>query len=95
MGSGWEAAVHPADLPHYVEGRRASLAFGEPFEHEVRFRRAANGEYRWFLRRAVPVRDTGEDCQVVRQRILKIAIVLNKSVKNCDSSRPIWPTSIG
>ena len=59
MGSGWEAAVHPADLPHYVEGRRASLAFGEPFEHEVRFRRAANGEYRWFLSRVVPLRDSG------------------------------------
>jgi PAS domain S-box-containing protein len=59
MGSGWEAAVHPADLPRYVERRRASLACGEPFEHEVRFRRAADGEYRWFLGRVVPLRDSG------------------------------------
>jgi PAS domain S-box-containing protein len=59
MGSGWEAAVHPADLPRYVERQRASLAFGEPFEHEVRFRRAADGEYRWFLSRVVPLRDSG------------------------------------
>jgi len=59
MGSGWEAAVHPADLPRYVERRHASLAFGETFEHEVRFRRTADGEYRWFLSRVVPLRDSG------------------------------------
>jgi PAS domain S-box-containing protein len=59
MGSGWEAAVHPGDLPRYVERRGASVASGEPFEHEVRFRRAADSEYRWFLSRVVPLRDSG------------------------------------
>jgi PAS domain S-box-containing protein len=59
MGSGWKTAVHPADLPYYAERRRASVASGEPFEHEVRFRRAADGEYRWFLSRSVPLRDSG------------------------------------
>jgi PAS domain S-box-containing protein len=59
MGSGWEAAVHPADLSFYVERLRTSVASGEPFEHEVRFRRAADGEYRWFLSRSVPLRDSG------------------------------------
>jgi PAS domain S-box-containing protein len=58
MGSGWKAAVHPADLPYYVERRSASVASGEPFEHEVRFRCAVNGEYRWFLSRSVPLRDS-------------------------------------
>jgi PAS domain S-box-containing protein len=57
MGSGWKAAVHPADLPRYVERQRASVAFGEPFEHEVRYRRAADEQYRRFLARAVPLRD--------------------------------------
>jgi PAS domain S-box-containing protein len=59
MGSGWKAAVHPADLARYVERRQALVASGEPFEHEVRFRRAADGEYRWFLSRSVPLRDSG------------------------------------
>jgi PAS domain S-box-containing protein len=59
MGSGWKTAVHPADLPRYVERRSASVASGEPFEHEVRFRRATGGEYRWFLSRSVPLRDSG------------------------------------
>ena len=56
-GSGWEAAVHSEDLKRNAEKWRASTATGEPFENEVRFRRA-DGEYRWFLVRAVPMRDT-------------------------------------
>jgi PAS domain S-box-containing protein len=60
MGSGWKAAVHPADLPRYEETQRASVASGDPFEHEVRFRRAADGNYRWFLNRGVPLRGSGD-----------------------------------
>jgi PAS domain S-box-containing protein len=56
-GSGWQAAVHPADLKRHLEKWRTSLATGEPFENEVRYRRAADGQYRWFLSRAVPLRD--------------------------------------
>jgi len=57
IGSGWREAVHPEDLERHAEKWRASLATGELFENEVRYRRAANGEYRWFLTRAVPLRD--------------------------------------
>src|SRR5246127_562339 len=57
VGLGWEAAVHPADRKRHLEKWRASLASGEPFENEVRYRRAADGQYRWFLARAVPLRD--------------------------------------
>jgi PAS domain S-box-containing protein len=56
-GSGWESAVHPQDLKGHVEKWRASLGTGEPFENEVRYRRATDGQYRWFLARAVPMRD--------------------------------------
>jgi PAS domain S-box-containing protein len=57
VGLGWQAAVHAADLKQHAEKWRASLASGEPFENEVRYRRAADGEYRWFLARAIPLRD--------------------------------------
>ena len=57
VGFGWEVALHPKDVDRYVEKRRASLASGDPFEDEVRIRRAGTGEYRWFLSRAVPLRD--------------------------------------
>ncbi|RZU43300.1 PAS domain S-box-containing protein [Edaphobacter modestus] len=56
-GSGWQAAVHPDDLSRVVNRWRASLASGEPLEHEVRVGRVADGAYRWFLIRAVPLRD--------------------------------------
>ncbi len=57
VGSGWQDAVHPADLKRHWEKWCASLASGEPFENEVRYRRAVDGQYRWFLSRAVPLRD--------------------------------------
>src|ERR1700676_1320489 len=57
VGSGWQDIVHPTDLRRHREKWCASLASGEPFENEVRYRRAADGEYRWFLSRAVQLRD--------------------------------------
>jgi PAS domain S-box-containing protein len=54
--SGWQATLHPDDFDEHLSKWRQSLASGEPFEHEARHR-SANGEYRWFLVRAVPLRD--------------------------------------
>jgi PAS domain S-box-containing protein len=49
-------AVHPDDLDRIERRMDASFASGEPFEEEMRIRRT-DGEYRWFLSRAVPLRD--------------------------------------
>ncbi len=57
VGAGWQEAAHPEDLERNMEKWRASLATGKPFEDEVRYRRAADGQYRWFLSRAVPLQD--------------------------------------
>jgi len=56
LGSWWEAVVHHQDLKRHAEKWRASVASGAPFENEVRYR-GADGQYRWFLTRAVPLRD--------------------------------------
>jgi PAS domain S-box-containing protein len=48
--------MHPEELPDVMEKWRAGMAAGEPFEHEMRLRRA-DGAYRWFLVRTVPLRD--------------------------------------
>ena len=53
-GSGWQAVVHPKDMDRHVEKWRSSLTTGQPFENEMRLRRAADGKYRWFLVRGVP-----------------------------------------
>jgi len=52
----WTAVIHPEDVAAIVEKWRASLATGEPFEHEARVRRA-DGEYRWMIHHKVPLRD--------------------------------------
>jgi PAS domain S-box-containing protein len=49
-------ALHPEDLPRALEKWLADLAAGEASEDEMRMRRA-DGEYRWFLIRTVPLRD--------------------------------------
>jgi PAS domain S-box-containing protein len=56
LDSGWQLTVHPDDLAEHLKKWQASLATGGPFENEARYRNA-NGEYRWFLVRAVPLRD--------------------------------------
>jgi len=54
---GGPSIIHPEDLAKYTEKWRASLETGQLFENEARYRRAADGQYRWFLSRAVPLRD--------------------------------------
>jgi PAS domain S-box-containing protein len=47
---------HPDDLAAYVAKWRVAVTTGTPFESEGRLRRF-DGEYRWFLVRAEPLRD--------------------------------------
>jgi PAS domain S-box-containing protein len=55
--SGWRSTVHPEDVSGHMEEWRQSLATGQPLDHEVRLRRTADGQYRWFLVRGMPLRD--------------------------------------
>jgi PAS domain S-box-containing protein len=55
--SGWVKTFHPDDLSRITERWRASETTGRPLDYEVRLRRGSDGVYRWFLIRAVPVRD--------------------------------------
>jgi PAS domain S-box-containing protein len=48
--------IHPQDLARVMEQWSADMAAGNPCEYEIRLRRA-DGEYRWFLVRTVPLRD--------------------------------------
>jgi PAS domain S-box-containing protein len=53
---GWVKAIHPEDVDSAVKAWRAIIALGELGEGEARLRRS-DGEYRWFLFRASPLRD--------------------------------------
>ncbi len=48
--------VHPEDLPTVIEKWIVDMPAGAPSEYEMRLRRA-DGEYRWFLVRTVPLSD--------------------------------------
>ena len=56
QGAGWATLLHPDDAAHHLKSWQKSVATGIPFETEARFRRP-DGEYRWFLNRANPLRD--------------------------------------
>ena len=58
--------THPDDVSRLEEAWDAALATGEPFETEARLRRA-DGEYRWFASRRVPLRNSdGRGDRLVR-----------------------------
>src|SRR6266481_3425058 len=56
LGWNWEAAVHPDDRSRAVAERRAALKNGRSTEGEMRVRRA-DGEFRWWFFRNVPLHD--------------------------------------
>jgi PAS domain S-box-containing protein len=56
MGWGWAGVIHPDDVDRVLAHWQAGLASGEPVEQELRCRRA-DGVYRWFLNRNLPLRD--------------------------------------
>ncbi|HLL55888.1 MAG TPA: PAS domain S-box protein, partial [Myxococcaceae bacterium] len=55
-GDSWMRWMHPEDTAVAMEAWNRSLRSGEPFEIECRFR-GADGAYRWFISRALPLRD--------------------------------------
>jgi diguanylate cyclase (GGDEF)-like protein/PAS domain S-box-containing protein len=63
IGTGWIETVHPDDRAPCHEKFQACLRSGETFEIEYRLHDAVKG-YRWYLDRAVPLRD---DKGVIRQ----------------------------
>ena len=56
LGWNWESVVHPDDRGKFLADWHAALQNGQTVESELRLR-VANGEYRWFLIRAVALRD--------------------------------------
>jgi PAS domain S-box-containing protein len=53
--------IHPDSLAEFVAGWETAVHAKESYETEIRFLDRATGEYRWFLCRAIPVRDGSGD----------------------------------
>ena len=63
LGYGWTEALHPMDRDRTMAVWDESRRVGHPFEAEYRFRRA-DGEYRWFKARSIPMRSP--DGEIIR-----------------------------
>src|SRR6266850_4200567 len=95
LGWGWMNAFHPDD--RLTEDWRAAWAAGKPFEKEARLRRA-DGQYRWFLIRAVPLRDeqgnianwygTSTDIEHLKRAEDRVRLIINTIPMMAWSVRP-------
>lgn len=55
-GWGWQSVHHPDEVDRVTAKYKMHIASGEPWE-DIFPLRSAEGEYRWFLSRAEPIRD--------------------------------------
>jgi PAS domain S-box-containing protein len=58
LGLGWLEVIHPVDRAVSRASWGIAVSSGQPYQHEHRIR-DADGNYRWFLIRAEPMRDEG------------------------------------
>lgn len=59
-GFGWQVALHPDHAEAVAAGLRAAIAAGEGWEDSFPLR-GADGRYRWFLTRALPLREPPDE----------------------------------
>ena len=58
QGLRWKQFIYPDDLEQVLALWSRSQETGEPYEVEYRLKEGRTGAYRWFLIRAMPLRDT-------------------------------------
>src|SRR6266480_2477328 len=58
QGWGWQKVHHPDEVGRVVERIKIAFSTGDPWEDTFPLR-SKNGEYRWFLSRALPIFDAG------------------------------------
>jgi PAS domain S-box-containing protein len=56
LGENWKSSIHPDDQPRFFADHVTARKNGQAWESEVRVQRA-DGEYRWWLARNVPLRN--------------------------------------
>lgn len=64
QGWGWSHLLHPDDKQRCLDIWNESLRTGKYYNIEYRFKRASDGQYRWFLGKAFALRD--QDGKIIR-----------------------------
>ncbi|CAG0935771.1 Alkaline phosphatase synthesis sensor protein PhoR [Thermoflexales bacterium] len=104
---GWpELCLHPEDAAYYLRQWQHALDEGHECEVEVRNRRY-DGEYRWFLTRAVPTRDAAgqitawigtttdiHDHRVTEEAIRQLNQELDRRVEELETLLNVLPVGI-
>lgn len=57
IGEGWQHVIHPDDLPIVVEKWTHSLKTLEDYQVEFRLKDGKDGQYRYYIGRAIPFKD--------------------------------------
>ena len=97
QGEGWQRMLHPDDRDRVLTAWRESVATGKPYEQEERHR-GAEGQYRWFLSRGVPLKDsegrivrwygTNTDIEDRREAENRLRLVVDTTPAMLYSARP-------
>lgn len=97
QGRGWLRIIHSDDREPLLKAVEESRAQGKPYEQEVR-RRGADGQYRWFLARGVPLKDSegrivrwygsNTDIQDRKEAENRIRLVIDTAPAMLHSARP-------
>jgi PAS domain S-box-containing protein len=97
QGDGWQRMLHPEDRERVLVAWSASVTTGEPYEQEERHRRA-DGQYRCFLSRGIPLRDaeglivrwygTNTDIQDRKEAEDRLRLVVDTTPALLHSARP-------
>ena len=85
-GWGWQSVHHPHMVEDVTNKFKKAIAEGEPYEQTFLLR-SKEGEYRWFLTRAIPIRNEdgkivqwfGTNTDVTDQRIIEDALKESES----------------
>ncbi|BAZ52967.1 putative chemotaxis response regulator [Nostoc sp. NIES-4103] len=57
VGHGWVSVIHPDDRDRVLHIWQQAVAQASNYEVELRYRRAADGVYHWYIARGLPIRD--------------------------------------
>lgn len=84
----WLKVLHPGDVEHVFKQWKDALINAEPFYTELRIK-DSNGDYRWFLIKAVPVKDNDKILKWIGsgteiQLLKKTQVALENAIKGRD-----------
>ena len=101
-GWGWKSVHDPAVLPEVLEQWKASIATGQPFDMEFPLR-GADGLFRMFLTRAIPLKDAngrvlqwfGTNTDIIERKRAEEALKLTQASVDMAADYILWITPNG